>query len=260
MSRRVKLGVLTLSVLTVALACSLSSVLSSNDQTTQEPSESQIQTAAVELLTAAVTSVSPSLPTETIPPPTEIPTTQPATLSEPIVITGNGDRVVDVQKGIEPAIIQITGNAGGRYFGVTNYGSDNQQIDLLVNTTDVYDGFRPLDFYDDDHTTRLQIEAVGDWKIEILPLLAARVLSVPGNIQGSGDDVFLLTGANPDLANITGNSGGRYFGVFSYGLSGGDLLVNTTDPYDGTVIVDRDSLVIEVQAIGTWSIDISAAQ
>ncbi|MCL4257651.1 MAG: hypothetical protein KJZ53_03870, partial [Anaerolineales bacterium] len=61
----------------------------------------------------------------------------------------------------------------------------------------------------------------------------------------------------PDLAVIEGNASSRYFGVFSYG-NDIDLLVNTTDPYSGTQIIDRSAIVIEVVADGAWSISISA--
>lgn len=78
----------------------------------------------------------------------------------------------------------------------------------MVNTTDPYDGIVPLDFMADEHAARFEVKAHGDWTIEILPLSTARVLVVPGSIDGKGDDVILLTGSKPDTAIIKGNDEG----------------------------------------------------
>lgn len=47
----------------------------------------------------------------------------------------------------------------------------------------------------------------------------------------------------------------RYFSVITYG-SGFDLLVNTVDPYSGTVRIDPGSTVMTVHAVGGWSISL----
>jgi len=156
----------------------------------------------------------------------------------------------------EFGIIHIVGNAAGRFFAVENYGAGNERIGLLVNTTDPYDGVRPLDFRADEHTTRFQVQAVGNWTIEVLPITSARRLEVPGTIEGVGDDMIILLGGTPDLAKVKGNAGGRFFAVTGWG-DRSDLLVNTTDPYDGTVIVSPDTVILEVEAIGEWSIEIT---
>lgn len=184
-------------------------------------------------------------------PPTPTPTPVPT----PIVYTGSGDNVIEIQKPGDPngpALLYIRGNAASRYFGVESYDAAGNQVDLLVNTTDVYEGVVPLDFLDDEQTTRLQISAVGEWYIEVRPLSMARRVTVPGTISGSGDDVFIIDGT-PDIAHIVGNAEGRYFGVVAYG-DRYQLLVNETDPYDGRVIVASSAIIIEVMATGGWEI------
>ncbi len=188
-------------------------------------------------------------PTNTPLPPTPTP--------EPIILTGTGDSIVDFYNSYEIAIVHITGNASSRHFAVKNYGSDGNSIDLLVNITGPYDGVRPLDFGDGEHTTRFEVSASGEWRIEVLPIASARVLTVPGVIEGRGDDVIFFKGATPDLAKIKGNAESRHFAVKGYGKHY-DLLVNTTDPYEGTVIVSDDTVVIEIRAEGSWSIEITA--
>jgi hypothetical protein len=191
-------------------------------------------------------------PTNT-PAPTETPTVTPT----PIVLTGTGDAIVDIDKGAEAALVHITGNSASRFFAVVNYDNAGEQIDLLVNTTEPYDGVRPLDFRDDEHTARFEVQADGAWTIEILPLSAIEKVEVPGEISGVGDYVFALVAGTPDTATITGNASSRFFAVMGYG-NGIDLLVNTTDPYEGIVLLDPETLVIDVQAVGEWTIEIEA--
>ncbi len=172
--------------------------------------------------------------------------------------SGSGDAVIDFSRPAGPAIVHVTGNAESGYFGITSYGADGSYIDLLVNTADPYDGIRPLDF-EGQHATRFQVQAPGAWTIEILPLSSAHTLWVPGSYSGANDDVIVLAGVTPDKATISGNGNAVYFGMIGYTASGayGDLLVNTTDPYQGTVIVERGITLIEVMAEGGWTISVT---
>lgn len=198
-------------------------------------------------------------PTE-IQPPTNIPepTSMPLPTQAPILLSGSGDSVVNVKKSDDPMLIHIIGNSVGAHFAVWNLDASGDSIDLLVNTTDPYDGVRALDFLVGEHTVRLEITATGPWEIEILPLGSARVLEVPGTISGDGDDLIRLSGLAADLAIIEGNAGSSHFAVFSYGSGGLNLLVNTTDPYSGTVILEDGVLYLEITAEGSWSIGITA--
>lgn len=190
------------------------------------------------------------------PRPSSTPT--PVPTMAPIVLSGSGDAVVDANlPGNFVGIVHITGNAGGQYFGVKNLDINNNQIDLLVNTTDPYDGVRPLNFIDGEETFRFEVTASGEWTIEILPLSSLERLNVPGTLSGTGDYVFAVSGDDPDTAIITGNANNAYFGVFAYSATR-DLLVNTTDAYSGTVLVDPGTIVIEVIAEGEWTIEITS--
>lgn len=177
-------------------------------------------------------------------------TATPAPTPEPpIVFEGVGDDIVT----FEPKaarIVHITGNASSRYFGVIPYKGDERK-GSLVNTTDPYDGIVPLDFYDGDHTDSFEIKSEGPWRIEILPLSSARVIST--SLSGTGDEVLIVNG-QPSRALIKGNASSRYFGVRPYGGSSSVSLVNTTDPYEGRVRIPSGTKVLEVKSEGGWEI------
>jgi hypothetical protein len=188
------------------------------------------------------------------------PTLTSTPLPGPVKLSGKGDSVVDIDMkkigGI--GIAHIIGNKSSSFFAVQNYDAAGKRIDLLVNTTDPYDGYVPLDFLDGQHTTRLEINATGDWTIELIPLQSGHELKVPGTLKGKGDEVLLLRGGKPDTVKIVGNKSSGFFAVQSYDLSGYDLLVNTTDPYDGTVILSRDAIILVIKASDDWTIEIKS--
>ncbi len=97
---------------------------------------------------------------------TPVPTATLTPTPAPIVLTGTGDSVVDLDKWDGAALLHIT-DGGGSNFAIWNYGPDGEKIDLLVNTIGKYDGIRPLDFLSDEDTARFSVESSGQWKIEV---------------------------------------------------------------------------------------------
>ena len=105
-------------------------------------------------------------------------------------------------------------------------------------------------------TTSLQVTAVGPWSITLTDLRSAPTFS-SGAYTGSGDAVAIYQGTGR-IAAITGNAEGRYFGVKAYGSGGsGGGLVNTTDPYTGTVPWPTGPVIVVVTATGDWSITVT---
>ena len=183
----------------------------------------------------------PSTATSIPPTETAVLPTETAVPIEPIVLTGKGDSIEDFTRSYGAGLYTIEGNACDRFFAVTSFDSAGNQIDLLVNETKPYSGIRPMDFGD---TTTIN------------PLSTIRAFTVPGDVSGTGDDVVLLQGGTPDLADITGNASSRYFGVFSYGKNGYDVLVNTTEPYQGSVMLDSETLILEIKSNDDWNISV----
>jgi hypothetical protein len=227
---------------------------------TQEamPTNTPTNTSTPEPTNTPTPTNTPVPPTNT-PEPTNTPTpTSTSTpLPDPVVLTGSGDDIVDFENPFNIAIAHIVGNAGGRHFAIINYGADGSRYDLLVNTTDPYDGIKPIDFGSNEHTTRFEVKAAGSWTITVMPVTSAKVLDVPGKIEGSGDDVIFLIGGTPDVATVVGNQQGRHFAVVGYG-NRRNLLVNTTDPYEGKVVLGGDVRVLVVTGVGSWLLDVEA--
>jgi hypothetical protein len=177
--------------------------------------------------------------------------------SDPIKFTGQGDSVLDVNN-LDSGVLHIVGNSASRIFSIETISSAGETIDLLVLTSDPYDGYRPFYWLEGEKPARLKISANGPWEITYSTLLEGpHPLVIPGKYQGIGDDVLILTGGIPDVATITGNSEGRIFSVNTYG-DGQDLLVLTSDPYQGTVLIPPGTVFLEVVAAGQWSVEITA--
>ncbi|MCI0398786.1 MAG: hypothetical protein L0322_28185 [Chloroflexi bacterium] len=163
--------------------------------------------------------------------------------------------MVDVDKPDDPAVARIT-HRGSSNFAVWNHHVSGGEIDLLVNTIGAYDGLLPIDFLSSEHTGRFEVTADGSWTITVSPLSSIRSVSIPGSIDGRGDDVFRLIGGVPDTASIDGRSEGNFV-VYAYGQSR-DLLVNEIGEYSGQALLDSDTVVMSVLSEGPWTIAITS--
>jgi hypothetical protein len=211
-------------------------------------------------LTPTITDTPTITPTPTItstPTKTPLPSKTPTATANPFLYEGRGDQVVDITKPDPsgPGIMKISYSGGGN-FVVENYDDQGNQIELLVNVIGSYKGTVPLDFLENESTTRLQITSSGNWTIEILPMTEVRQETIPGQIAGVGDDVVYLNGTNPDLLKVDASSARDNFVVWSYG-SNRNLLVNQIAPYTGTVILPNDTTILVIQATGKWSLAVT---
>lgn len=195
-----------------------------------------------------------------LPKPTNTPTVEPSPtpLPAPETHSGNGDSIVALNWPSDtPAIVKIT-HSGSRNFAVWSINGENSKNDLLVNAIGKYNGTVPLNFSTGENTTRLQITADGAWNISVQPLVSARQFKDNSPASGSGDDVIIfLTDKKFDTATITGNSAGRSFAIWAYTDTTTDLLVNTTDPYEGEVLLPSASVIVFVVSAETgdkWTI------
>ena len=176
-----------------------------------------------------------------------------APIPNPIVYEGHGDDVISIESPEEgPVVLFIKGNEEGRHFAVKGYDDNDNATELFVNTSDPYAG-TTLD--DSGKTTVLEISAVGPWTIESQSIRGMRSLESPGTIEGTGDEVLLVEGET-NLIEVKGNEEERHFALKGYGDSGSYLIVNTTDVYEGKNRMESGTSVLEVNAVGDWSITI----
>lgn len=177
---------------------------------------------------------------------------EPEPIPDPNKYEGTGDSVIKIESPDEgPVVLYVKGNSEGRHFAVKGYDENDNQTELFVNTTDAYEGIT-LD--PSGTTTVLEIKAQGSWVVEARSYRSMRTIESPGSIEGSGDEVLLVEG-DTTLATISGNKEGRHFAVKGYNPRA-DLLVNTTDVYEGTTKMSKDTFLLEVIAGGDWSIEI----
>lgn len=187
--------------------------------------------------TSTATSESTPEPTETV-----------ATQKEPQLLyefSGTGDDVVEMS--VDGAtILDITNNSDG-HFSVTAHGDSD---DLLANEIYPYEGRRLLNMAGD---ITLEVQSDGEWTIN--------VYDHPGyadsdSFSGSGDFVTPVAVSTSKTYHITSNSDG-YFYVAIYGESGGDMLVNEIEPYEGDVYADfeGENVLFEIECDGNWSIE-----
>lgn len=170
---------------------------------------------------------------------------------DPVVYTGSGDDVIEIEPPTAMFVLKITGNSVSNHFGVKGYDTQGNPTELFVNTTEPYTNGVTID--STFMTTTLEIKATGEWSITVIPVQSLEKIETGTLKEGSGDQVFLISG-NPHRANITGNSGAHYFGVIAHDASGRDVLVNTTEPYEGSVIISSDAVILEVKSEDSWKI------
>ncbi|MDI6769757.1 MAG: hypothetical protein QMD04_08785 [Anaerolineales bacterium] len=244
------------------------------------PGEGAIQTAIAQ---TAVKEIESDLPTETQQPkitntlrPTRTATIQPPTrtqaptktptntstvtpIPEPVVYSGTGNKILDIDDYLvgKPRVIDITYKGSGN-FAVISYDANNNYLDLLVNTIGNYSGRVPIDWADDETATRFEIKGSGDWEFVFYPIsrLYQHVAEAPTTYQGTGDDVVILLG-NPDVGKIKCETRGNLV-VWVISINGRDLLVNEIAPYEGEFLFPSGSAVIFVNAPGEWSITMTA--
>lgn len=173
----------------------------------------------------------------------------PYDIPAPIVYTGFGDDVLSIDTPDYPFFFYIDGNSEARHFSVTTYCANGDYGELLVNTTDKYSGFTIDPSFD---VSTIEISATGGWEIQIRSIYDTACI-VRGTRFATSGDAVLFVRSYGSTAYISGNGGANYFGVWTYGTSD-ELLVNTTDVYNGTVMIKGDPLLLVVKAVGPWEI------
>lgn len=220
--------------------------------------------APLERFVEAADEVLASMPTEepiTTQKPTPIPEPTPKPTiytGDPIVYNGNGNDIVfiddDISEKLDPMwVFEIVGNEADKHFAVTAYDKDGEYLDLLVNTTRPYSGT----VYEKTIEGRmLEVQATGAWTITAKSIYTVPTMRQGVTHTGENDTVLLYLDGEARFLTASGNAGGNYFSVWAHGIDGSELLINTTEPYEGKSIISKEPIVIEVNATGEWSLTI----
>ena len=173
----------------------------------------------------------------------------PDDFPESVTYTGTGDDVITLEPFEGVWVMTITGNDQAAHFAVKGYDAGGNYTDLFVNTTEPYCG-TTIDPYFETET--LEVSATGTWKVEIRSIFEMDTIAQGETYSGNGDAILLATSFGK-TARIVGNPNSNHFAVKSYGDTY-ELLVNTTDPYEGTVMLKGNPTVLAITAESDWSI------
>lgn len=221
--------------------------------------------APLEMVVEAADEIIEALPTEEpTPEPTPAPTTAPTPkptiyIGDPIVYTGEGNDIVFLDENIGDKlnpmwVFEIEGNKADRHFAVTAYDKDGEYLDLLVNTTRPYSGV----VYEKSLEGRmLEVQASGEWTITAKSIYTVPTLRRGETLTGSNDSVVLYLDGDASFLTASGNADGHYFSIWAHGVEGRELLLSTTDPYEGKSIIEKEPIVLAITAVGDWSITIN---
>jgi hypothetical protein len=177
------------------------------------------------------------------------------TLPKDLTYTGRGDKVLKLSLPDEYRHLAAITHQGGSLFIVRSIDSHGVDIDLLVNEIGSYAGTVPLNLTTDaDDLRALKIIADGTWKVVIKVIQKATRFN--GSVSGKGDSVLIIPeGTLPDLATAkVTHKGDSNFVVKSYSDSDVDLLVNEIGKYSGEILIADDTVILEIEANGSWTI------
>ena len=172
---------------------------------------------------------------------------------EPFTVDGSGDNFFEytVPNG-DAAVLEIS-HTGLSNFAVWTYDSDNEPLDLLVNTIGNYSGDRPVNFLVDETVAFLEITADGSWEVTAHDLASLPIQDQ--SASGVGDDVVVLNLTSPQVT-LTHN-GESNFAIWAWTFDEVDLLVNEIGPYSGTVRSPNGGFVVyDITADGDWTVNV----
>lgn len=173
---------------------------------------------------------------------------------ESIQLAGQGSAIVEVAKPAgRPGALSVVGNEAQQDFSILALNGGNNVIAALVETNQAYQGTVPIDLQG-TFTQRLRITATGPWQIAIRPLIEAPILRPSQTLSGNGDAILRVE--DPlEAAFIQGNPGKNLFVIVGYGYRN-SLLVNTTEVFSDKVSIPTDTVLMVIQAKGSWSISL----
>lgn len=213
-------------------------------------------------LKASQKSYSPANTPEETKPTTEQ-TTKPTTPSQPETISdsphalqsshsGTGDSIIQSITVSSPSLFRFVTKDDNHHDVKAYYGDGEYDYDLLVNSSDPYDGSTYLL---PDRTYDITVHCTAPWTAEIYTI----GYTAKTAFSGSGDHITEIFQPESKYYTIT-YTGDDHFAVkqrYGTGEYDYELLVNETDPYSGTVRLSHSDMLCFFEITGeegSWTI------
>ena len=229
-----------------AMATSTPGTTPTSEPTASDPGDALVATAE------PAEAITPE-PTEAVTPePTQAP---PADAFEAFTLKGKGNKVAKFTIPEDTAAIAVISETGSSNFVVESIASDGTSNDLLVNEIGSYKGTVLFDDRQGEHSVAFKISSNGTWSIVVKPVTQATGWNPATAVKGTGSQVLRLT-ASPDslaVVKIT-HKGSSNFVVYAFGTDGTELLVNEIGNYSGETILPDSTVLVTIEADGTWTI------
>jgi hypothetical protein len=182
----------------------------------------------------------------------------------PIQISGTGKtatQLFTLQKGV--SIFEITHTGGESNFAVTLMKSNGEWVDLLVNEIGEYSGKRAIGI-EKSGSYLLDIEADGNWTVNITQPRPTSGLKKPQTFTGKGDSVpqFLYFKKKGLVRFNMSHDGESNFAIWLMNGNGGlvYLLVNEIGSFSGSTAVripKKGVYLLDITADGNWSVNVN---
>lgn len=176
----------------------------------------------------------------------------------PISLEGSGDDVVVLDKPVSLAAMEVSANEAGRFFSLKPILLSGETASSLISTVDPFNGTVLLSGNDFDSVAGFEISAIGSWALTIKSIAEVPSIAPGMTLEGSGDALVRIevTEGLRTLA-VTGNEAERFFSVRQHDEKSSRSLIRAIDSYSGTVRIDSDTSLIEISAIGPWTISLN---
>lgn len=205
---------------------------------------------------AAAAAAEPAETTAAAPEPESTPDPEPEpeqVSAEPQSFSGTGSEVVILEPFGEDVFFATVTHSGSSNIALWSVDENGQDIDLLVNDIGNYAGQVAFNFREDPAAIR--VEADGEWTIELVHLSEAPRWDGEAPYEAKGDSIVIVDGVADGLTPVAlTHDGESNFAIWAWGESHPDLIVNDIGAYDGTTLLPDGSLVLQVNADGTWTI------
>lgn len=189
-------------------------------------------------------------------------------IPKPNVYEGHGDDKIEIENVDDgPLILYIKGNKESSYLSIDGYNINNKPTNDFWFSNEPHEGlvlFNKSEIYSPPETTSLKVISEDAWEIETRSLRSLETIKSPGEVKGTGPDVFLIDG-NVNKATIQGNKDksishpalhveGYTFPTNKDRNKRFQILHTTENSYKGTVKVDDYLSALSIRSDDSWTI------